>query len=152
MNTPDQAPKDGDFVAYLAELERRQMQANRTAAAAAPAQGALSAKAGAVMTRPVSPSGASGSANTVSLPAAISPERAAEIVRSLPVGLVIVGLVLLVAGLTVDGGGFLVLIGVLMLAQAVRAVLKAAKERARTPSQQVSALLAAHAQRKTPGK
>ncbi len=147
MNTPDQAPKNGDFVAYLADLERRQLQTHRPAGV--PPLPASPTKAGAkspALSRPVTPGGAALPTTT------LSPETAIELIRSLPVGLLVVGAVLLIVGLVVKGGGFLVFIGALMLAQAVRVVLKAVKDRTTAPGQQVAALLAGQVQPKPPQK
>jgi hypothetical protein len=59
-----------------------------------------------------------------------------------------------VAGVASENGVFLVFVGLVMLALAIRNALRAVAAAARatttTPSQQVVALLAAHAKRKTP--
>lgn len=142
MNTPDQAPKNGDFVAYLAELERRQAHASRPTIPAAQV-GKGTGKA----STPTVPSITTPSTAT-SGPVTISPEAALAVVRSLPLGLVVVGLVLLIVGLAINGGGFLALVGVVMLVQAVRSVLKAAKDQSSSPGQQIAALLTSHVQNK----
>lgn len=149
MNTPDQGPKDGDFVAYLAELERRQLHANPSAGAT---RGSAASPKGAVVQAGMpSATGLPTGAVAVPAPTSISPAAALEIARSIPTGLVVIGLALVVAGLAFNGGVFLVLVGIVMLAQAVRVVLKAAANSTKvaSPAQQVTALLTAHARSKT---
>jgi hypothetical protein len=158
MNTPDYGPKDGDFVAYLAELERQQVITHRALAGAiglATAKGPVSPAVR--TTTPMAGATARAAVSFPSVPSApLSPVATAEIVRSIPVGLLIVGLVLVVAGMAFNGGIFLVVIGVVMLAQAVRTVLKAAAQAATTakpsatPARQVAAVLSAHVQRNSP--
>jgi hypothetical protein len=132
MNTPDQGPKDGDFVAYLEELERHQLRTHR----------------------PASATPGLAASNTTHRAGAVSPASAFGSVGAIPVGLVAIGLAFVVAGVVFNGGFILVVIGVLLLAQAVRTTLKAAavmaKERLAQPAQQMTALLTAHARGKSP--
>ncbi|HUL66456.1 MAG TPA: hypothetical protein VLW55_17795 [Burkholderiaceae bacterium] len=137
MNTIDQGPKDGDFVAYIEELERRQLHANQTPAHA--------------------PTGAD---TAQRLPAAVSAENTTSIpsaatvaaIKTAPLGLAAIGLVLIVAGILLQGGVFLIAMGIFLLWQAARPIIRAARRvDAPNPSpaaQQVAALLAAHAERK----
>jgi hypothetical protein len=140
MNTPDQGPKDGDFVAYIEQLERRQM---RPGTAAAPQPSVASP-----LHKPMQTTAATSLPNAASLPAV------ATALKALPVGLAAVGLVLLIAGAMFNGGIFLIALGLVLLWQAGRAALRSA--RAATDlgksqaAQQVAALLATHAQRKKP--
>ena len=141
MNTPDLAPKDGDFVAYIEELERRQLRANPPHGHVAPGVGtSKSAPAG------MSPSGAAN--NNASLAAA------AATVKAIPIGLVVIGLVLVIAGAVFQGGIFVVLIGVFLLFQAARTVIRNARTTSEVnksqAAQQITTLLAAHAQQKRP--
>jgi hypothetical protein len=151
MNTPDQGPKDGDFVAYLAELERHQLQAQPWAGAT---RGPGSAKGVATQAAAAHAAPAASPAPSVSTAplTSISPAAAMDLVRSIPTGLVIIGVVFVVAGLAFNAGFVFLLIGLGMLALAVRTVLKAAATTTRTasPAQQVTALLSAHARSKTP--
>jgi hypothetical protein len=133
MNTPDQGPKDGDFVAYLEELERHQLRRH------GPASG--------------TPGPAAGN-NTIQRAGAVSPASVFGTVGAIPVGLVAIGLAFVIAGVVFNGGFILVVIGILLLAQAVRTTFKAAaviaKERLAQPAQQMTALLTAHARGKSP--
>jgi hypothetical protein len=131
MNTPDQTPKDGDFVAYVAELERRQAQSMRTSGATAPTPG----------------SGAPPPPGPAAKP------DAAAVAKAVPLALAVTGLVLLVIGFVSDGGIFPILIGAFLLWQAVRVAVRstpAASAGASQAAQRVAALLSAHAQRKRP--
>jgi len=136
MNTPDDTPKDGDYVAYLAELEKRQLQ---THAQRLPDLAAASSQ------------------NEPADIARVGPKRSATALgassasRIAPVGLAIIGFAFLIAGFASDGGIFLILIGVFLIWQAARAAVR--KARAAEPGRSVAAeriatLLAAHAQRK----
>jgi len=141
MNTPDLAPKDGDFVAYIEELERRQLRANLPHGHAAP-----SVVTGKSTAAGMSPNTAAN--NNASLAAA------AATVKAIPIGLVAIGLVLVIAGAVFQGGIVVVLIGVALLWQAARTVIRNARTASEgnkaQAAQQVSALLAAHAQQKRP--
>jgi hypothetical protein len=136
MNTPDQAPKDGDFVAYIEELERRQLLAPP----------------------PIvhHPTGAQTS-KTPTVPVATGAQNAetvATAIKAFPVGLIAIGLVLVIAGALFDGGLLLVALGIFLLWQAVRTVIRSARAAAATgksqAAQQIASVLAAHAQRKKP--
>ena len=141
MNTPDLAPKDGDFVAYIEELERRQLRSSPPHATAAPG-GVTNRSAPAGM----SPSTAAN--NNAALAAA------AATVKAIPIGLVVIGLVLVIAGAVFQGGILVVLIGVFLLWQAARTVIRNARAAGEVnrsqAAQQVTSLLAAHAQQKKP--
>jgi hypothetical protein len=136
MNTPDQAPKNGDFVAYIEELERRQLIA-----------GTATAHHGmGVQTNKTPP-----------LPATIGAQGAASVataIKTFPIGLIAIGLVLVIAGALFDGGIFLVALGIFLLWQAVRTVIRNARAAAGAnksqAAQQVASILATHAQRKKP--
>jgi len=140
MNTPDQAPKNGDFVAYIAELERRQV---RPGAATVPQPGAASP-----WHKPTPITAATNVPNAASVPAV------AAALKAIPVGLAAVGVVLLIAGVMFNGGIFLVALGLVLLWQAGRAALRSARAaddaNKSQAAQQVAALLATHAQRKKP--
>jgi hypothetical protein len=139
MNTPDQAPKDGDFVAFVAELERRQLLANPPASHA-------SATASMNRAPAVTPTG------PATTPASLA--AAAGAIKTFPLGSLVIGIVLLIAGLAFDGGIFVAAIGVFFLWQAARGILKAARVLADAnksqAAQQVATLLSAHAQRNKP--
>lgn len=155
MNTPDQSPKDGDFVAYLEELERHQLRAAQPSAGAT--RGSAASPKGAVVQAGLpTPTGLTSTTAHAAPAAAIPAAAALQIARAVPTGLVIIGVALVVAGLAFDGGIFLVLIGLVLLAQAVRAVLKAVANAAKadtvSPVQQVTALLTAHAKSKASHK
>lgn len=133
----DQAPKDGDFVAYIEELERRQLRANQSPTHAP-------AEADTVQRLPR----AMIAGNMASTPSAAT----AAAIKNAPLGLAAIGLVLIVAGILLQGGVFLIAMGIFLLWQAVRPIIRAARnanEPTRSPAaQQVTALLAAHAERK----
>jgi predicted lipid-binding transport protein (Tim44 family) len=139
MNTPDFAPKNGDFVAYLEALERQQLRALPTL----PPLGLNS------ITKKMAPS-----ATVQTAEAAATLAATAGAVKAVPIGLLVVGLVLVLAGAAIEGGIFLLAIGVLLLWQAARAMIRnarAAVEGNQTQAaQQVANLLAAHTQRKKP--
>jgi hypothetical protein len=137
MNTIDQAPKDGDFVAYIEELERRQLRANKTPAhTPAAAETALSAPA------------AVSAEHTTAVPSSAT----AAAIKTAPLGLAAIGLVLIIAGILLQGGVFLIAMGIFLIWQAARPIIRAARSTEtpnRSPAaQQVTALLAAHAERK----
>jgi len=138
VNTPDLAPKDGDFVAYLEQLERHQLRSSPSAAHAAASAG---------MNKTLSTLGGSGAS-----PAALT--ASAATVRSVPIGIIAIGLVLVIAGATFDGGIFLIALGVFLLWQAARTMVRSARAAAEANKsqavQQLGTLLAAHAQGKKP--
>ena len=138
MNTPDLAPKDGDFVAYLEQLERHQLRSSPAAAHAAATAG---------MNKALATLGGSGAS-----PAALT--ASAATVRSVPIGLVVIGLVLVIAGAAFDGGIFLIALGVVLLWQAARTMVRSARAATEANKsqavQQLGTLLAAHAQGKKP--
>jgi hypothetical protein len=143
MNTPDQAPKDGDFVAYIEELERRKVRSIQPAP-----QPIADTRGAGDQVPPVAPTGA---------PVPDSLAATAAAIQAIPVGLVAIGVVLIVAGALLDGGIFLIAFGLFLLWQAARTALRNMRAApAAIPSQaaqQVAALLASHAQRKkTHGK
>src|SRR5262245_25492444 len=136
MNTPDQGPKDGDFVAYIEELERRQLLV--TPSNQHHTMGAQTNK-------------------TPSIPAATGGQLVAPVataIKAFPVGLIAIGLVLVIAGALFDGGLLLVALGIFVLWQAVRTVIRSARAAAGAnqsqAAQQIASVLAAHAQRKKP--
>lgn len=137
MNTPDLAPKDGDFVAYIEELERQQLLANPPASHAA-TQAAMNKSS--IVTRPIV------------APAAQSVLAAAGAVKSMPIGLIVIGLVLVIAGTIFQGGIIAIAIGIVLLWQAARTILRAARSATAAEksqaSQQIATLLAGHVQRK----
>jgi hypothetical protein len=141
MNTIDQAPKNGDFVAYIEELERRQLRANR-AAAQTPSEVRTAQEA--AQRRPAAIS----AENPPSVPVATT----ATAVKTAPLGLAVIGLALIIAGLMLQGGIFLIAMGIFLLWQAARPIIRAlrsADAQTRSPAaQEVAALLAAHAERK----
>lgn len=134
MNTPDGAPKNGDFVAYLAELEARQLRTYRPHVMGAD---------------PHQPAAISGP--TAGAPAAA--RIGVDAAKAVPVGLAIVGFAFLIAGLAAHGGLFLVLIGVFLIWQAVRTGLRSATADRRAKGEAaggIAALLATRAQRNKP--
>lgn len=136
MNTPDQAPKNGDFVAYLEELERRHLPPSHPTGPTGAHPGAPKITAAV----PVSTSSTAAAA-----------AAAATIATSIPVGLVVIGLVLVIAGALFDGGIFVILIGVFLLWQAARAMVRRSRELGPAKSQaaqQIANLLATRAARK----
>ena len=144
MNTPDLAPKDGDFVAYIEELERRKLRhgAAATGSASGPMNPTAVPKTPASTVFP-SPSAASGSAASTAK---------TDVANAIPIGLFAIGLVLLVIGLASNSSVVLVFFGVVALWQAVRILLRnlrAASATTRTQAnQQVADLFASQAQRK----
>lgn len=143
MNTPDYGPKNGDFVAYLADLERQQALVH------GPAQMGSATKNAPTQSRP--PSAPVAPAATPSAGAIANP---LDIVRAIPLGLVIIGVTLVIAGIAFNGGFILVIIGLVMLASAVRQALKAVAAgpatamAGATAAQQVTAILKAATQQK----
>ena len=141
MNTIDQAPKDGDFVAYIEELERRQLRAHR-----APAQtpSEVHAAKEAAERRPAG--------MPAENPPSVAVATTATAVKTAPLGLAVIGVALIIAGLMLQGGIFLIAMGIFVLWQAVRPIIRAMRSGDvpnRSPAaQQVTALLAAHAERK----
>ncbi len=152
MNTPDYTPKNGDFVAYLEELERAQAQAHATAPMGNATKGAPTA--GRPFSSPITPAGVTAT-QAVTVPGAPVADPL-DLVRSLPLGLVIVGVALVLAGAAFKGGVILVLIGLLMLAsairQAVKSVLASARSASATPAQQIATILKAAGQQKGSAK
>ena len=153
MNTPDYGPKDGDFVAYLAELERHQMRTQRPPVVPSPGGRVATPSA------PASSAKVGAAALSTSMSSSLSPAAAAGAVRSLPVGLVVIGFLLVIAGFAINGGLILALVGIVMLVQAARTVMKAAAQAgtsgnadATATAQQVAALLSSHVQRSTSPK
>jgi len=143
VNTPDLAPKDGDFVAYIEELERRRLRTGAAAPASAPG--------------PMNPTTASKTPTPTVFPSpstagSVASTAKTDVVNAIPVGLFAIGLVLLVIGLAFNNSVVLVFLGVVALWQAVRILLRnlrAASATTRTQAnQQVADLFASQAQRK----
>jgi len=139
MNTPDLAPKNGDFVAYIAELERRQL---RSSAAPVSIGAASMIKTPALSAIPAMATGA----------AALAANAGA--VKSMPVGLFAIGLGLLLIGAMFNGGFILVFLGIVALLQALRVLVRNLRAATQTETvqatQSVANLFAAHAQSKKP--
>src|SRR5215471_8329671 len=112
MNTIDQAPKDGDFVAYLEQLERRQLRANQPPAHA-PADGETAPRMPVALT----------AENTTPAPSAAT----AAAIKTAPLGLAAIGLALIIAGILLQGGVFLIAMGIFLLWQAARPIIRAAR-------------------------
>ena len=143
MNTPDQAPKDGDFVAYIEELERRKVRSIQPASQPITNTGGVRDQA-----PPVAATGA---------PVPDSLAATAAAIQTIPVGLVAISVVLIVAGALLEGGIFLIAFGLFLLWQAAQTAIRnmraAPGANPSQAAQQVTALLASHAQRKkTHGK
>ncbi|HTT10565.1 MAG TPA: hypothetical protein VMG60_06735 [Burkholderiaceae bacterium] len=138
MNTSDQAPKNGDFVAYIEELERRQLRAHQPSAPAGTPSGVEEIKPDPVATA---------NATTLASGKAVTPG-----VQSSSVGLIAIGLVLVIAGMLLQGGIFLIAFGIFLLWQALRVIRRNARATAqgtRTQAmQEVARLLSARAERK----
>ena len=138
MNMPDQAPKDGDFVAYIEELERRQLRSHQSQASVGPPAGVEEVKPGRVATA------------SASTPAPAKPATAGA--PSSSIGLIAIGLVLVIAGMLLQGGIFLIAFGIFLLWQALRVFLRDARATAQgnrpQAMQQVARLLSARADRK----
>lgn len=124
MNQPAGEPKDGDFVAYLAQIERKQL-AHLPAAAQAMAPGEATQGAAA------QPPG----------PASATQPAAKPLPPTLVGGLVLglIGLFFLMLGLAGDGGWIAAAIGAFLLWRAAKSL----SAKARKPSHDVRALLAA---------
>ena len=143
MNPLSQEPRDGDFVAYLEALEKRQIAALRM-------QHTL-ASAGATTQDDDAPGSelpALGRAQAGAPRQRLQTNGATPTAASLPAGIVvalIVGAVFAFSGLLGDGGPFLFLIGVALLVYAVRRLLRFRRgvpERARQQAlQRVASLI-----------
>src|SRR5262249_50804649 len=105
MNTPDNGPKNGDFVAYIEELERRQVKPHSVLSPTVDG-GSTQAKTGASAGNPP------------------SVEAITAAMKAAPIGLIAIGLVLVIIGAAFQGGIFLILIGAVVLWQALRSVLR----------------------------
>jgi hypothetical protein len=135
MNVSTGEPKNGDFVAYLAEIERRQLQGV--------------AGAGKTVDAPPAPAAHSGAP---AAPKAVSAGPAAPR-QARVLALAAIGIALLIAGLLVDGGIIFVLVGVFMLWQALRTLvrgLRADDSGRRQAAERIAALLAGRTQRRGP--
>jgi hypothetical protein len=137
MNTPDLAPKNGDFVAYIEELQKRQLHPAAPPEIGASAAARAGASTPSLSTQRVDTAGAQ--------PALIG---------SLPIGLFAIGIVLLVVGALLKGAIILLFMGIVVLWQAIRVLARNVRNASGvTPSQarqQVANLLAARVQRKKP--
>lgn len=118
MNLPADEPKDGDFVAYLAQIEREQLAHLPSAAPAAPAD----ARQAPAPARPASSQKAA-----ITLPALL--------VGSIVLGAI--GLFLLLFGLAGNGGWIAAAIGAFLLWRAAKSLSSAL----RNPSPDLRALL-----------
>jgi len=138
MNTPDLAPKDGDFVAYIEELERRKVRSIQPAS-----QPITNTRGAGDPAPPVAATGA---------PVPDSLAATAAAIQTIPVGLVAISVVLIVAGALLEGGIILIAFGLFLLWQAARTAIRnmraAPGANPSQAAQQVTALLASHAQRK----
>lgn len=124
MNLPAGEPKDGDFVAYLAQIERQQLAHLPSGAPTAPEGEAKDAAA---------------------MPSQTATSTAQPATKPLPPALVgglvlgFIGLFFLMVGLAGDGGWIAVAIGAFLLWRAAKSL----SAEARKPSKDVRALLAA---------
>ncbi len=109
MLTPDHEPRNGDFVAYLAELERRQMQSVQVSHTFGPPPAQAHDKAAKRARANVEQIFAAGKA-TPALGVAI--------------GTGLIGLVLVLIGLALDGGWIFLLIGAFLVWRAYKMLLK----------------------------
>ena len=120
MNVQSQEPPDGDFVAYLEAIERRQLAALRVQHML-PAPGAVAQPDAPDADRPAA---RQAEADALRERQTGTPGAAAA---ALPAGIVVVliiGAVLVLSGLFGDGGPFLFIIGVALLIHAIRRLLR----------------------------
>lgn len=127
MNLPSNEPKNGDFVAYLAEIERRQM-AHLPAELSAPPPlhpESHAPAAGSVQnTGDATHGGASNAAPSAALPKkAAVPRKHGTLANGLFLGAI--GFVFLLVGLAMDGGWIAVAIGVFLIWRGVRTLVRA---------------------------
>jgi hypothetical protein len=135
MNTSTGEPKNGDFVAYLAEIERRQLQGAAGAAKTVDTPPA-----------PDTHPGAPAASKAVSAGPAAVPQAKV-------LWLAVIGIALLIVGLLVDGGIIFVLAGVFVLWQALRTLvrgLRADDSGRRQAAERIAALLAGQSRRRGP--
>jgi len=140
MNTPDQAPKNGDFVAYIEELERRQVRSHQSSTRAP-----TEAEVGVGQGRPPAQMSADGA----------TPPPLAATAPTLPsasIGVIVIGVLLVIAGVLLQGGIFLIAFGIFLVWQALRPIIRDARATTRAGQsramQQVATLLSSQAQRK----
>jgi hypothetical protein len=140
MNTPDLAPKNGDFVAYVEELQRRQLRSSVSPVSIGGMASMI--KTPALSTIPALATGA----------AALAANAGA--VKSLPIGLFAIGLGLLLIGTLFNGWVILVFLGIVALWQALRVLVRTLRAATQTEkvqaAQSVANPFAAHAQSKKP--
>lgn len=141
MSNPYGEPKDGDFVAYIREIERRQLAAMaRPHAPVTPAQATASAAAGRAERK------------------ALSADEAKQLVERLRAGghglstidvvRLVIGFIVLVAGLFGDGGLIAIAIAVALLWTPVRRIgrlLRTASAAAHAPKQAMDAMFGRNA-------
>ena len=141
MNTPDQAPKNGDFVAYIEELERRQQLRSHQSQTGA----ATGTEFAAGQEKPRTPMSAK---SATPAPLALSVPK----VPSASVGVILIGVVLVIAGALLQGGIFLIAFGIFLLWQALRSMIRDARDATRPnrsqAMQQIATLLSTQAERK----
>jgi hypothetical protein len=123
VNPPSQEPRDGDFVAYLDALEKRQLAALRIQHTLASAGATSKAEDTDEAERP-----ASGRTDADAPPQRMQTKNTtATAGNGLPAGIVvalIVGAVLAFSGLFGDGGPFLLLVGLALLVYGVRRLMR----------------------------
>jgi hypothetical protein len=140
VNTPDYAPKNGDFVAYIEELERRQLRSSQS-----PTRAPTDAEVGLGQVKSAAVMSADGAT-----PAQLAASAAG--VPSASVGVIVIGLLLVIVGALLQGGIFLIVFGIFLLWQALRPIIRDARAATRAnrsrAMQQVTTLLSAHAERK----
>src|SRR5215470_13836325 len=115
MNTPDHAPKNGDFVAYLEDLERRQLRSYQS-----PIRTVADAEAGVGHNKPVA------MRTDRASPAPLAATTAK--VPSASVGVIVIGVLLVIAGALLQGGIFLIAFGIFLLWQALRSMIRDARD------------------------
>ena len=123
MNVQSQEPPDGDFVAYLEAIERRQLAALRFQHML-PAPGEMAQPDAPDASETDRPAASQAEADALRKRQTGSPGAAAA---ALPTGIVvalIIGAVLVFGGLFGDGGPFLFIIGVALLIHAIRRLLR----------------------------
>lgn len=143
---PYDEPKDGDYVAYLAALERRQLSALAGERAKSPTSALPKAPAAATSAPKTSESAAG----------PLTREQAQQLLQQLgrvrdaagrfdAAALVpgIIGLVLVLIGLALDGAWFFILIGAFLIYQMIRSLRRRAAQG--SAAQQVSDLFDVHA-------
>ncbi len=110
MLTPDHEPRNGDFVAYLAELERRQMQSVQVSHTFGP----LPAQA---------PQDKAAKRARAQVEQILSAGKATPAL-GVAIGTGLIGLVLVLIGLALEGGWIFLLIGAFLVWRAYKMLLK----------------------------